>query len=228
MGKYSTIGGLESYSVGEEHGDEKLIVIITDIYGHKLINTQLVADQLAKLSGIQVIIPDILKGDAIEDLSKVDFDKWRQDHSPEVTKEIVHGFLQKLKEERKPKKLFGIGYCFGAKFAIAELSENGLLDAAAGAHPSFVTAEDIEEVRRPLLINVGDIDVLFTEDIRSKTIEIASAKKGVYFELALYKDVPHGYAVRGDLSKPYIKYAKEKTLTDQVCFFTHPDGPNGK
>ncbi|CAH6722372.1 protein Aim2p [[Candida] jaroonii] len=215
IGSYKTVAGLDTYVVGTENGNDNIIVIATDIYGYKLQNVLLIADQIAKVGKYQVLIPDILKGDPIEE----EFATWLPKHGPEITTPIFDGFLSSLKSEYKPKFLGGIGYCFGAKYVIQNLRKDGLLDAGAGAHPSFVSVEEVEDVAKPLTISAAQIDPIFTVELRHKTEEILSKKEGVSWELTLFAGVSHGFAVRGDISIPQVKYAKEKALTDQLAFF---------
>lgn len=219
-GTYSIIGGLDSYQTGLEFGDEKIIVILTDIFGYKLNNALLLADQLSQIAQSQVVIPDILEGDAVEDKSTFEKAVWGPKHSVEKTGYIVENFLKNLLKEKPIQKLYGIGFCFGAKFVVQQLSKHGLLDAGAIAHPSMLTTEDIEEISKPILISTGDLDSAFPEEFRNLTTSILTKKRTLRFQLDLFQGCPHGYAVRGDISVPEIKYAKEKTLIDQAFFFT--------
>lgn len=214
-GQYKTIAGLDTYQVGEKFGDEEIIVILTDIHGYKLNNVTLIADQLAEMSCRQVLIPDILNNDPILDKS---LEAWIKDHTPEITRPIVDGFLAQLKKEKSPKSLFGIGYCFGAKYCIQNLSKDGHFKAGAVAHPSFVAVEEVDAVTKPILISAAETDSIFPEELRNKTIQILSANK-TWYQVDLFQGVAHGFSVRGDLSIPQVKYAKEKVLIDQVYFF---------
>ena len=65
--------------------------------------------------------------------------------------------FKRVKEELKPTFLGGIGYCFGAKFAVQNLSINGYLDAAV-AHPSFVSMEEVKAIKRPIIISAAETD----------------------------------------------------------------------
>ncbi|KAK6456981.1 dienelactone hydrolase [Scheffersomyces xylosifermentans] len=219
-GKFSTVGGLDSYVIGEEFGNEKIIVILTDIFGYKYNNIHLVADQLSQLGKYQIIIPDILKGDPVVSLENFDRATWFGNHGVDITGPIVDSFLSKLKEEKTPKKLFAIGYCFGSKFALDQLTEDGHLTAAAVAHPSLFTEDAVEKVTKPLLISVGVTDASFGEELREKTVRILSTKKDLLWQLDLFSNAPHGYACRGNLADPQIKHAKEKTIIDQISFFS--------
>lgn len=216
IGKLATIGGLETYTVGDESNDS-IIVIATDIFGHKFNNVQLLADQMSKC-GYRVVIPDILKSNPIGDEA---LELWLTRHTPDVTSPIFDGFLAKAREELKPKHLFGIGYCFGAKFVIENLKEGGLLDAGAGAHPSFVTDEDVEAIVKPIIISACQVDPIFPVEKRQKTEEILTKKEGLFWEIDLFSGCSHGYSVRGDITIPQVKYAKERTLTDQLNFFNN-------
>lgn len=216
-GHFKEIAGLDSYQTGEKFGDEEIIVILTDIYGYKLPNVALIADQLSEMSCRQVVVPDILMGDPIKSFDE--FPAWNERHSSETTRPIVDGFLAQLTKEKSPKSLFGIGYCFGAKYCIQNLTNDGYFTAAAVAHPSFVTIEEVEAVTKPLLISAAETDSIFPEELRNKTIQILAANN-VRYQLDLFLGVSHGFAVKGDLSIPQVKYAKEKVLIDQVYFFS--------
>ncbi|KAK6461599.1 dienelactone hydrolase [Scheffersomyces coipomensis] len=219
VGTLKTVAGLHSYVTGESYGVEKVIIILSDIFGLALKNNLLLADQLSALGKIQVIIPDILGGDGVESIEKFDRTTFFAAHGPHVTTPLVNEFLKTYREEFKPKTLFGIGYCFGAYFTIENLSKDGLLDAGAVAHPSMVSKELIENLAKPLLISSGEADAAFTPELRELTIKILSEKKDLRWQLDLFQGAYHGYAVKGDISVPLIKYAKEKTVIDQIYWF---------
>ncbi|EGW35427.1 uncharacterized protein SPAPADRAFT_48422 [Spathaspora passalidarum NRRL Y-27907] len=215
-GVYNEVGGLDTYVVGQ--GD-RYIVILTDVYGHRFKNTQLIADELSR-NGYKVLIPDILKNDPIG--PNPDFPTWLAAHGNDITSPIVDGFLAKVKSELKPKFLVGIGHCFGAKYAIQQLAEGKYLDAAAVAHPSFVAIDEVKEIKRPILISAAETDQVFPAELRRQT-EDELLKLGVRYQLDLFSGVVHGFAVKGDVSIPLVKYAKEKVVRDQIYFFDSVD-----
>lgn len=204
--------------------EDKYIVILTDIYGHKFNNVQLIADELADKTGLSVLVPDILFGDPVIKLDgSTHLQEWLSKHSPEKTiNEAVQPFLQKLRDEKKPSFVGVIGYCFGAKFAIQQLAEDGLADVSAVAHPSFVTIEEIAAIakEKPLLISAAETDPVFTKELRHQT-EAKLMEKGNRYQLDLFSGVSHGFAARGDISDPWVKYCKEKVLADQIHWFTY-------
>ncbi|RCK64765.1 Protein AIM2 [Candida viswanathii] len=216
-GGYQEVAGLDSYVIGEP--SDNVIVILTDIYGYKFNNARLLADDLNELTNLQVIIPDILLGDPVDPVGVFKREEWFAKHHPGITSPIVTDFLTKLREEKHPKKVFGIGYCFGAKFVVQNLGNGGLLDVGAVAHPSLLTVEEIDGISNPVLISTGEADAAFGPELRTQTIESLS-KSGVRFQVDIFQGATHGYAVKGDLTNPVIKYAKEKTLLDQAYWFS--------
>lgn len=216
-GEYQEIAGLDSYVIGES--SDHMIVIITDVFGYKLNNIRLIADNLNELTSFQVIIPDILQNDPVDPAGPFNREEWFGKHHPGITSPIVTEFLTKLRNEKNPKKVFGIGYCFGAKFVVEHLGNDGLFDVGAVAHPSLLTVEDIDTIANPILISTGDNDAAFEPELRTKTIETLS-KKDTRFQVDIFQGATHGYAVKGDISNSLIKYAKEKTLLDQAHWFS--------
>ncbi|GEQ66866.1 hypothetical protein JCM33374_g529 [Metschnikowia sp. JCM 33374] len=217
VGQHKSIFGLDTYVTGAEHSNSRIIVILTDIAGHKFNNTLLAADELAK-GGYKVYIPDILKGDPMVG-PMADFPSWLQNHSNEITRPIVDGFLKALREDVGASSFVGlIGYCFGAKFAVQQLAEEGLATVAAIAHPSFVSIEEIAAIKKPIVISAAEIDPIFTTELRHET-EAKLAEIKARYQITLFSGVEHGYSIKGDITNPRVRYAKEKTLADQLQWF---------
>lgn len=221
-GSLSDLYGIDTYSTGAESND-KVIVVLTDVFGHKLNNTQIVADQLGD-AGYRVYIPDILFGDAIEKLDgSVDFKEWMEKHNPAKTRSVVEQFLFGLKKEHSPKFIGLIGYCFGAKYAVQQIhATEGVADVCAIAHPSFVSIEELAAIGKdkPLLISAAETDHIFPPDLRHLS-EDKLAEIGARYQLDLFSGVSHGFAVRGDEKDPLVRYAREKVLLDQIHWFNH-------
>lgn len=218
-GSFSTIAGLHSYQVGASFGNDTVIVILTDIFGQKLVNNLLIADQLSEQFKAQVVVPDLFNGGAIEDITKFNFQEFFGQYGPHVTTKLVHDFAKQLRADLSPKKVFGVGHCFGAKYVVQQLAEGEFFDAGAVAHPTAVEIGEIEKLVNPILISTGINDMSFTPELRNQTLEVLGKKEDLRFQVDIYSGAPHGFAVKGDLSKPQVKYAKEKTLLDQVTFF---------
>ncbi|KAH3899501.1 probable Protein AIM2 [Saccharomycodes ludwigii] len=224
VGKYEELFGLETYVTGSSK-ENKYIVILGDVFGIKLANCLLIADQLAQ-SGYTVLYPDILNGDIvdIDNKASVDFAAWIAKHDVSITKPIVDSFMSKVKETYKPKFLGVIGYCFGAKYVIQQLNkETGLADCGAIAHPSFVTMDEVAVIDKPLLISAAENDHIFPSNLRHDT-EDKLKELGVRYQIDLFGGVSHGFAARGDPNDPVVKYAKEKALLDQIYWFNYFSG----
>lgn len=220
VGKHNVLYGLDTYQTGIENGNERIIIIATDVFGYKYNNNMLIADELAR-AGYHVLIPDMFNGEPLTDFSALE--AWKQKHSPEIIWPFLSRYIEELKSDLKPKFLGAIGHCYGAKFSILGATENGYFDAIAVAHPSLVDIEEVKAIAVPILISAAETDPVFGPELRHETeIELSklSKSKGLRYQIDLFSGVSHGYAVRGDLSNPQVTYAKEKTLSDQICFFS--------
>lgn len=70
-GRREEIFGLDTYAAGSTSPKEKVIIILTDVYGNKFNNVLLTADKFAS-AGYMVFVPDILFGDAISSDKPID------------------------------------------------------------------------------------------------------------------------------------------------------------
>ncbi|GMM29921.1 protein [Martiniozyma asiatica (nom. inval.)] len=217
-GTIQTICSLPAYVAGPLKNESgKYLVIFTDVYGYKLTNTQLVADEFNNKLGYTVFVPDILDDDPFD--SDSDFEDWFSRHDPVDTTALCGRFMKKFKAEFKPKYTCAVGYCFGAKY-LAQLM-NGVehgVDCGAFAHPSFVADDELKAITKPLLISAAETDSIFPRELRFKSEEIL-AKTGIRYQIDLFSGVEHGFAVRSDRSDPVVKYAAAKALSDQIHWF---------
>lgn len=218
---HDNLFGLVTYEAGDK-SSKKVIVIGTDIFGYDFKNTQLTADSFAK-RGFYVLVPDIIGNDPL-DVGKAFggdgsyFNEWRSRHTPAITGPIYHEYLSKVKKQLGNVKLFSIGYCFGASYVVLEAGKQGLLDAAAVAHPSYVTIDTVELIAKPLLISAAQTDKAFPSDLRHATEDIL-IKNNVAFELNLFSHVQHGFAIKGDTSLEPVRFAKERSFEAAVSWF---------
>lgn len=222
VGKIEKVFGVDTYVTGK--ASDRTLVIFSDIFGIGLQNNLLIADRLAD-AGYRVYIPDLFDGDYVDaELMAKGFDMevfmaWKKRHGLDVTSKITHGFLQSLRAEVGQKFVGVIAHCFGAPFALDELTKDGLADAGAIAHPSQLTEDSFKTVAKPVLLSCAQVDNSFPLELRQAAEKIL-IENNARFELTLFSGVPHGFAVRGDLSNPLVKYAKEKVLSDQIVWFS--------
>lgn len=121
------------------------------------------------------------------------------------------------------------GFCWGGKYAFllahdvpaSRIPVDGstprpLVDCVFAAHPSLLSVPaDIERVRRPLSVVVGDTDMeLSTEGIRA--MEGILKKKGEDHEAVILDGGKHGFAVRMDphdeLQTKYAEVAEKQAI----------------
>lgn len=218
-GTHKEIFGVESYVTGIDKPSDRVIVILTDIFGIKLNNVLLIADQMAA-RGYQVYIPDILFNDPVVKLDgSTDFNAWLANHPADKVHTLVTKYLTDLRKELNPKFVGVVGYCYGAKFAVQQVNKaSALADCCAIAHPSFVSMEEVEAIGKPILISAAENDSVFPPELRHQT-EAKLAEMKARYQLDLFGGVSHGFAARGDVSDPIVKYAKEKALLDQLHWF---------
>ncbi|SCU90710.1 LAMI_0E03290g1_1 [Lachancea mirantina] len=219
-GKHTTVFGIDTYVTGQESND-KIIVIMTNVFGNKPNNVLLIADAFGE-AGYKVYIPDIVDNDPLEMSKSDDFEDWKAKHNAEFTRNITEPFVKAVKGELKPKFLGLVGYCFGAKYAIQLVDgTTGVADAAAVAHPSFVDMEEFAAVgKKPLLISAAEEDSFFPAEYRHST-EAKLQEIGAVYQVDLFSGTSHGFAARGDVSDPVVKYAKEKVFHDQLYWLNH-------
>ncbi|CEP61067.1 protein AIM2 LALA0_S02e05996g [Lachancea lanzarotensis] len=221
VGEIKEVFGLPTYVTGSS-SSEKVIVILSDIFGLKIPNTKLVADQFAN-SGYLVYVPDILFGDGLTNLDgSTDLGAFLEKHRPEVTRPIVDGFVLPLKETLNPKFLGVIGYCFGAKYALDYIKKDSpIADAAAIAHPSRLEIEQFWAIgQSPLLISAAQYDRSFNFETRHQVEKVLTEVRAI-FKIDLFSKVSHGFAIRGDLNDPFVKFSKEQVFSDQLNWFNH-------
>lgn len=183
----------------------------------------MIADEYAK-AGFFVAIPDIFNGEPVALNPPEGFNlatDWFPRHTPEFTQPTVDKFVEAVYSKYNPKFATAIGFCFGAKYAVRLLG-TGKIQAASIFHPSFVTIEEIQEIKGPLLITAPDDDTLYTTQLRRETedaLKELGETKGIKYRQNLLHGIGHGFAARGDISDPWIKYSKEKAVRDSIEWF---------
>ncbi|KAJ6134312.1 hypothetical protein N7523_000634 [Penicillium sp. IBT 18751x] len=213
---------LEAYiSLPADHSTTRAILLLTDVIGHRFINAQLIADQLAA-NGYFVVMPDLFHGDPVL-LNRPDgFDlmawlKGPPGHLPDRVEPVVQTVFQEMKASLGCERIGAIGYCFGAKYAVRMLQPGGC-EVAYLAHPSFVENDELAAIKGPLSIAAAETDSIFPASKRYESEEIL-AKTGQPYQINLFSGVQHGFAVRADVSKPISRFAKESAFSQAVAWF---------
>lgn len=124
-----------------------------------------------------------------------------------------------LTQSSPRQKIGAVGYCFGGKYVVRHLRpEAGKIDVGYTAHPSFVDADELKEIKGPLSISAAETDHIFPAEKRHES-EVILKELGLPYQINLYSGVEHGFAVRADLSNPVTKYAKENAFIQALQWF---------
>ncbi|PYI01414.1 dienelactone hydrolase family protein [Aspergillus sclerotiicarbonarius CBS 121057] len=218
-GEIRQIANISTYvSYPSNQSSENAILFLTDAMGHRFINAQLIADQFAA-NGYLVVMPELFHGDPIPINYGADFDiwGWYKKHLPPRVDPIVEAVLEEMHTTLGCQRIGGVGYCFGGKYVCRYLKA-GKLDAGFIAHPTMVEVDEVKGIEGPLSIAAAIIDPVFTTAKRHESEEIL-ARLDIPFQINLFSDVEHGFAVRCDLSEPRQKFAKEKAFEQAVAWF---------
>ncbi|KAH9851964.1 alpha/beta-hydrolase [Lenzites betulinus] len=227
-GQIVQYGGVEAY-VATPTGDypkDKVVLFLTDVFGLKLENSRLLADDYAK-NGFKVIIPDLFRGDPIpadtlNPGTKPGFMEWLGKHSPADALVLIRGVLAALKADGVTR-VAALGFCYGGRPAF-DLAFTNEIDVVAVAHPSLLKSPaDLErylaEAKAPLLINSCETDPQFPKEAQAKADEILGG--GTFapgYERTYWEGCTHGFAVRGDVRDPKVKAGREGAFKATVEF----------
>ncbi|KAI2974127.1 hypothetical protein CBS147323_1516 [Aspergillus niger] len=218
-GEVQEIANISTYiAYPPDRSTRNAILFLTDGNGHRFINAHLMADQFAAC-GYFVVMPDLFHGDPIPIDYGPDFDimGWYNQHLPPRVDPIIDAILGEMRTAFGCQRVGAVGYCFGGKYVCRYLKA-GKLNAGFIAHPTMVQVGELEGVEGPLSIAAAIVDPVFTTANRHES-EAILARLGVPFQINLFSDVEHGFAVRCNLSEPRQKFAKEAAFEQAVAWF---------
>lgn len=245
-GKYGPLGntGLDAYVTGDESNKSKTVLFIPDIFGVKLPNAQLLADEYAEQGKFYVIAPDVAKDDWIDHalLKSIAPQKsdpepgmvekaagtakvgaalgpWLVRHREGVTLPLVQKVLEHVRADSATGKIGAVGFCWGGRYAILLGQGDKPIDAVVANHPSFATDDEIANVTVPTQINVGDADAMMSVDQAKKAKE-ALGGKSFKAEVNIIPDAVHGFAVRGDQNNDKEKKDKDTAAENTIKFLS--------
>lgn len=101
-------------------------------------------------------VPDIFHGDPWKkDADFSNFMPWKAKHTIDQQMKELNILLEEFHLLYKPQSVCCIGFCWGGKLS-ALLAGTDKVSAAVVAHGSFVTQEDVEDVKKPILFLFAD------------------------------------------------------------------------
>ncbi|KAK4160890.1 dienelactone hydrolase [Cladorrhinum sp. PSN259] len=210
---------LTSHSYPPDKSTENAILILSDVIGHRFINAQLLADQFVS-HGYLVIMPDLFEGDTVPLNRPEGFRimEWLKNHLPQHV-EPIDEVIREMRQNLRVKRIGGVGYRFGGRYVCRYLKPGtGKIDVGYTAHSTMVGPDELAGVAGPLSIAAAVKDFVFTNEKRHESEEIL-AKLDVPYQINLFSDVEHGFAVRCDLNQCRQNIAKEAAFNQAVQWF---------
>ncbi|OSS50115.1 hypothetical protein B5807_05190 [Epicoccum nigrum] len=225
------------------------IIFFTDAFGHLLPNNFVLADALAAKTGFTVLVPDIIPGGGMSPTVIPLMDTFSSPDAGALTKAwafaraMVHvipffrraspqsekstvpcvDYAHAVKKNLPVGAKLGIaGYCWGGYQAlnIARQATESLTDVIFVAHPAKYEAAQAEEaVGKGVKLSFAHAG----EDMSLPISKIEETKKALdgsqAFDLKVYEECAHGFAVRANPAKEREAKAAEEALEQAAKWF---------
>lgn len=226
-GEIIQIEGVDTYVATPDPkvANGNVLLFFPDAFGLH-INSELMMDAYAAC-GYLTLGVDYFLGDAVTKYTKsplndpnFDLPAWTAKHL-QPTEEVALAWAKNVKAKygNDGKAKFGaVGYCFGARIVLQQLSEGGICKVGAIAHPSFMKESHVQKSKAPIAFSVPATDPLFSNEARTRTIEICTEKQQ-RFNMQVFSHVGHGFASRTRLTDPYELWAKEQHYKGFIEWF---------
>ncbi|KAJ4955904.1 hypothetical protein NE237_012687 [Protea cynaroides] len=202
-GTVEDFGGLKSYLSGSLDS-KAAVLLVCDIFGFEAPNLRKLADKIAA-EGYYVVVPEFMHGDPYdpEDAARP-LMVWLKDHGADKGFEEALPIVETIKSKGF-STIGAAGFCWGAK-VVVELGKAGYIQAAVLCHPSFVTVDDIKEVKVPIAVLGAEIDQISPPALVTQFEGVLSVEGYV----KIFPGVAHGWTVRYDLADAEaVKNAEE-------------------
>ncbi|KAL0418768.1 UNVERIFIED_CONTAM: 1,4-beta-D-glucanase [Sesamum radiatum] len=215
VGSVVEVAGLKTYVSGSS--DSKLAILLaSDVFGYEAPNLRKLADKVAA-AGFYVVVPDFFCGDPYDpDNASKPLPVWKSLHEPAKACEDAKPIIEALKS-KGISAIGAAGFCYGAK-VVVQLAKSGLIQAGVLLHPSFVTEDDIKEVKEPLAILGAEIDNFTPPDLVRKFWEILSKSEVASF-VKIFPGVVHGWTMRYKFDDEKAVKSAEEAHEDMLNWF---------
>lgn len=158
-----------------------------------------------------------MPGDALSPGSTFDLGAWFGNHGKDVTRAPLDKVIAALKAQGITS-FAATGHCLGGRY-VADLTFDGVIAAGLYHHPSLLEIADLDKLAAfatPSLWNCCETDQMFPKEKQDALKKAFEGKSG--FEYHYFAGASHGFSVRGDMSIPAVKAAKEGAFTNSVKF----------
>lgn len=212
---------IEVYETGDL-GSKHAIIVVFDIFGFHPV-TKKFADLLGEHGKFRVLVPDFLRGHALNENSfplqdRSKFADWLQKHGSYANcGPIMQNTIAHLSKQTECNKISLLGLCWGAGIIVEHSIRFPKVNGVAMIHPSYIqlggNAESAKKMQTPVLI-------VTTKDDPSYDAFFEAAKSHPIFgPLCVHQhfaDMHHGFCgARGNWSDEAQAKRVQETL--QLC-----------
>ncbi|KAH6913459.1 hypothetical protein BKA70DRAFT_1218401 [Coprinopsis sp. MPI-PUGE-AT-0042] len=126
-----------------------------------------------------------------------------------------NGWTPSGKEYGSTSRYTAAGYCFGGPYA-TEAAATDWISAAAFAHPSFLTEDQISNVKKPLLLSCAETDTVFPTESRRRAVDLLVAKNATYYH-QVFSGTTHGFTTRAEPTDLDASWARNESAKECDC-----------
>ncbi|KAM0977101.1 hypothetical protein FF1_019991 [Malus domestica] len=212
------LGGLNVYVAGSPNS-KLAILLISNVFGYRVPNLRKLAENIAA-AGFFVLVPDFFYGDPFVYDNNRPLAVWLQDHGTDKGFEDAKSIINALKG-KGVSAIGAAGFCWGAK-VVTELAKSDFIQAAVLLHPSFVTLDDIQEVKVPIAIQGAEIDDYSPPELVKQFEQILAAKPEVDSFVKIFPRAEHGWTMSYNVEdEEAVKRAEEAHRNTLAWFVKH-------
>ncbi|KAM1621485.1 hypothetical protein ACFX11_020158 [Malus domestica] len=212
------LGGLNVYVAGSPNS-KLAILLISNVFGYRVPNLRKLAENIAA-AGFFVLVPDFFYGDPFVYDNNRPLAVWLQDHGTDKGFEDAKSIINALKG-KGVSAIGAAGFCWGAK-VVTELAKSDFIQAAVLLHPSFVTLDDIQEVKVPIAIQGAEIDDYSPPELVKQFEQILAAKPEVDSFVRIFPKAEHGWTMSYNVEdEEAVKRAEEAHRNTLAWFVKH-------
>ncbi|KAL3641941.1 hypothetical protein CASFOL_012756 [Castilleja foliolosa] len=208
-GKELKIGGLNAYVTGPNNSN-KAVILASDVFGYNVTHLRLIADKVGK-AGYYTLVPDFFNGDPfVAGDPNRNMTDWISIHPADKGIEDAKPIIKALKR-KGIIKIGAAGFCWGAKLTV-DLTKSPNVQAAVLLHPTFITNQDIQEVKVPISFLGGQNDTgsrTASPTALRQYVAIMKAKRPkVDTYIKIFEGARHGWTTRyNDTDAPAVQRA---------------------
>lgn len=117
------------------------------------------------------------------------------------------------------QRVGAVGYCYGG-WAAFMLGAKGrrLIDCLSVAHPSLLTAAEIDAVGVPVQVHAPETDAQYTQELKTHTM-VKLGELGLPFDYQYYPGQSHGFAAKGNDQDEAERMAMVRAKNAAVSWF---------